>query len=97
VGGPLHKASYSESTLKETWHLRALYVGHGRGPTLLFGRPSVMRQTLEARGRIVEVKPRKVVVDIKVTAGGAICARGNVVGVLMPESTLPHEAGPAAK
>jgi uncharacterized protein (TIGR00369 family) len=52
-------------------------------------RPTPLGVPLEARGRIVEVKPRKVVVDITVTAGGEVCARGNVVGVLMPESMLP--------
>jgi acyl-coenzyme A thioesterase PaaI-like protein len=41
---------------------------------------------LEARGRILEVKPRKVVVEITVLAGGTACARGQVVAVLMPES-----------
>jgi acyl-coenzyme A thioesterase PaaI-like protein len=58
-------------------------------------RPTPMGVPLEARGRIVEVKPRKVVVDITVTANGQVCARGNVVGVLMPESMVAHEPGPA--
>ena len=53
-------------------------------------RPTPMGVPLEARGRIVEVKPRKVVVDITVTAGGETCARGNVVSVLMPESMAPR-------
>ena len=48
-------------------------------------RPTPMGIPLEARGRIKEVKPRKVVVDIEILAGGEVCARGNVVAVLMPE------------
>lgn len=54
-------------------------------------RPTPMGVPLEARGRIVEVKPRKVVVDITVSARGEVCARGSVVSVLMPESMLPRE------
>jgi acyl-coenzyme A thioesterase PaaI-like protein len=49
-------------------------------------RPTPMGVPLEARGRIVEVKPRKVSVDIAVSAAGTICARGHVVAVLMPEN-----------
>ena len=48
-------------------------------------RPTPMGIPLEARGRIKEMKPRKVVVDIEVLAGSEVCARGNVVAVLMPE------------
>jgi acyl-coenzyme A thioesterase PaaI-like protein len=55
-------------------------------------RPTPMGVPLEARGRIVEVKPRKVIVDVTVSANGEVCAKGNVVGVLMPESMLPREA-----
>jgi acyl-coenzyme A thioesterase PaaI-like protein len=59
-------------------------------------RPTPMGVPLEARGRIVEVKPRKVIVDIAVTASGEVCARGNVVSVLMPESMVPRMTSPAA-
>jgi ribosomal protein L18E len=40
---------------------------------------------LEVRGKIREVKDRKVVVSATVLAGGEICARGEVVAVKMPE------------
>jgi len=53
-------------------------------------RPTPMGVPLEARGRIVELKPRKVVVDVAVSAAGVVCARGNVVAVLMPEHMLPR-------
>jgi uncharacterized protein (TIGR00369 family) len=48
-------------------------------------RPTPIGLPLEARGRIVEVKARKVIVDIDVRVAGEICARGQVVAVLMPE------------
>ena len=50
-----------------------------------FLKPTPIGIPLEARGRIEEVKPRKVVVGIEVLAGGEVCARGHVVAVLMPE------------
>lgn len=56
-------------------------------------RPTPMGVPLEARGRIVEVRPRKVVVDIEVIAGSAVCVRGQVVAVLMPEKMLPRRDG----
>ena len=49
-------------------------------------RPTPMGVPLRARGLIVEVKPRKVIVDVTVEANGETCARGQVVAVLMPES-----------
>jgi len=54
-------------------------------------RPTPMGVPLEARGRIAEVKPRKVVVDVEVRASGELCARGNVVAVRMPDSMI-HSA-----
>jgi uncharacterized protein (TIGR00369 family) len=55
-------------------------------------RPTPIGVPLVARGRILEVKPRKVVVEIAVSAGKEACARGQVVAVLMPESMLPRSA-----
>lgn len=49
-------------------------------------RPTPMGVPLEARGRILEVKRRKVTVEITVSAAGTTCARGQVVAVLMPEN-----------
>lgn len=51
-------------------------------------RPTPLGIPLIARGRIVELKPRKVVVEVRVLADGQICAQGSVVAVLMPESML---------
>lgn len=50
--------------------------------------PTPLGVPLEARGRIQEIKPKKVVVDVTVLAEGNLCARGKVVAVLMPESML---------
>ena len=50
--------------------------------------PTPMGVPLEARGRIQEVKPKKVIVDVVIIAKERICARGQVVAVLMPESML---------
>ena len=44
---------------------------------------------LEIRGRIEEIKDRKVVVAETVSAGGQICARGRLVAVRMPASLAP--------
>ena len=53
-----------------------------------FLRPTPIDGPLEVRGRVKEIKPRKVVVTEEVTAGGKVCARGEVVAVLMPDTML---------
>jgi hypothetical protein len=40
---------------------------------------------LEVRGRIKEVKGRKVVIEASLSAHGVVCAREEVVAVEMPE------------
>jgi acyl-coenzyme A thioesterase PaaI-like protein len=44
---------------------------------------------LELRGEIVEVGARKVVVDVNLQASGALCARGRVIAVRMPDNMMP--------
>lgn len=51
--------------------------------------PTPLGVELELRGRPVEIKERKVVVDITLSAGDKACVRGQVVAVLMPDSMLP--------
>lgn len=51
--------------------------------------PTPMGVELELRGIPVEVKERKVIVEITVLAGDTVCARGQVVAVKMPDSMLP--------
>jgi acyl-coenzyme A thioesterase PaaI-like protein len=50
-----------------------------------FLRPTPLGVPLEARGRIREVSGRRVVVDVRVLAGGEVTARGEVVAVRVPD------------
>lgn len=59
-------------------------------------RPTPMGVPLEARGRMVEVKPNKVIVEVTVRASGEACARGKVVAVRMPESMIPRTPAPSS-
>ena len=56
-------------------------------------RPTPLGVPLEVRGKIKEVKGRKVVVSATVSAGGEICAKGEVVAVKMPENMKPKSGG----
>ena len=49
-------------------------------------RPTPLGVPLELRGAVEEVKGRKVVVGVTLSASGIVCAKGNVVAVQMPES-----------
>ena len=49
-------------------------------------RPTPMGVLLEVRGRISEIKGRKVIVDVIVSAEGEACAHGQVIAVQMPDS-----------
>jgi acyl-coenzyme A thioesterase PaaI-like protein len=49
-------------------------------------RPTPLGVTLEIRGRIKEVKGKKVVVEARVLAAGEVCARSEVVAVTMPDT-----------
>jgi acyl-coenzyme A thioesterase PaaI-like protein len=48
-------------------------------------KPTPLGVPLEIRGTVKEIKGRKVVVTCTVSANGAVCARGEVVAVQMPE------------
>ncbi len=48
--------------------------------------PTPLGAELEIRGKVVEVKGRKVVIDAKVTAESKTCATGNVVAVKVPDT-----------
>ena len=52
-------------------------------------RPTPIDGLLEVRARVKEIKGRKVVIVSTLSAGGEVCARGEVVTVQMPE----HLAG----
>jgi acyl-coenzyme A thioesterase PaaI-like protein len=51
-------------------------------------RPTPLGTPLEIRGKIVEVKGRKVVVDVTLSAQGEVCARGQVVAVQVPKEMM---------
>ncbi len=52
-------------------------------------RPTPLGPPLFMRGRVKEIKGRKVVVEATVSAEGQICARGEVVAVQMPANMMP--------
>ncbi|MEE4272665.1 MAG: PaaI family thioesterase [Thermoanaerobaculales bacterium] len=54
-------------------------------------RPTPMGVELEVRGKVEEIKGRKVVVSATVSADGEICATGEVVAVQMPENMVPGQ------
>ena len=48
-------------------------------------RPTPLGVPLEIRGKVMEIKGRKVIVESTLSAEGKICAQGEVVAVQMPE------------
>jgi len=52
--------------------------------------PTPLGVPLEIRGRMKEVKGRKVIVESTLSADGKICARGEVVAIQMPEHLIPR-------
>jgi acyl-coenzyme A thioesterase PaaI-like protein len=52
-------------------------------------RPTPLGVPLELRGAIAESRGRKVVVEIALSAQGAVCARGVVVAVEIPDAMTP--------
>jgi acyl-coenzyme A thioesterase PaaI-like protein len=54
-------------------------------------RPTPLGPPIHVRGRVKELKGRKVVVEATVSVEGTICARGEVVAVQMPEDFLLKE------
>jgi acyl-coenzyme A thioesterase PaaI-like protein len=51
-------------------------------------RPTPLGPELEICGRVREVKGRKVVVEVWLSAAGVVCARGEVVAVQMTEEFM---------
>jgi acyl-coenzyme A thioesterase PaaI-like protein len=51
-----------------------------------FLRPTPMGTVLELRGKVKEIKGRKVTVNVTLSAAGEICAKGEVVLVQLPGS-----------
>jgi acyl-coenzyme A thioesterase PaaI-like protein len=53
-------------------------------------RPTPIGMPLELRGVLSEIGTRKMVVTVTLSAGGQVCARGEVVAVPMPEKMSPR-------
>ncbi len=51
--------------------------------------PTPQGVELELIGRFSQVKDRKIIVDITLSANGVICSKGQVITVLMPDSMSP--------
>ena len=56
-----------------------------------FLQPTPLGVPLYLRGKILEIKERKVIVDITVSANGIVCSHGKVVAVQMPDSMMPMD------
>jgi acyl-coenzyme A thioesterase PaaI-like protein len=57
-------------------------------------RPTPLGVPLEVRASVKEIKGRKVVVSVTVSANGDVCAEGKVVAVQMPEHMMPKRELP---
>ena len=66
-----------------------------------YRRPTPLGVPLEIRGRVEELKGRKVVVSATVSAEGKVCVRGRVVAVQMPDrmrtTAAPGRTGAEAR
>ena len=51
-------------------------------------KPTPLGEILELRGTVVEIKWRKVIIDISMFAKGEITARGQVIAIQVPEGFL---------
>ncbi len=54
-------------------------------------RPTPIDGLLEVRATVKEIKGRKVVIASTLSAGGEVCARGEVVAVQVPDHLIPNE------
>ncbi|MDY6822898.1 MAG: PaaI family thioesterase [Thermodesulfobacteriota bacterium] len=52
-------------------------------------KPTPLGPTLEIRGKIKEIKGKKVVVESTVMADNEVCARGEVVAIKIPKAFVP--------
>jgi acyl-coenzyme A thioesterase PaaI-like protein len=53
-------------------------------------RPTPLGPPLEIRGKVKEIKGRKVIIEATLSAEGEVCARGEVVAVQVPEHWAPE-------
>ncbi len=52
--------------------------------------PTPLGVHLEVRGKVLEIKGRKVIVAATLSASGMVCVRGEVVAVQVPEQMMPQ-------
>ena len=57
-------------------------------------RPTPLGVPLEVRGKVKELRGRKIVVDVKLIANGEICAKGEVVGSPLPQNMISKNPPP---
>jgi len=50
--------------------------------------PTPLGVPIEIRGKVKEVKGRKVIIESTLSAGGNVCARGEVVAIQVPEHMM---------
>jgi acyl-coenzyme A thioesterase PaaI-like protein len=55
-------------------------------------KPTPIDAPMELRGRVEEIKGRKITVSVTVTSKGQVCARGRVVAVQLPDSLRRAQA-----
>ena len=51
--------------------------------------PTPLGEPIEIRGKVKEIKGRKVIVESTLIAGGKVCARGEVVAIQLPDHMMP--------
>jgi len=51
-------------------------------------KPTPIDTILELRGRIKEIKGKKVTVDVSLSAKGEVCAKGEIIAVKIPENMI---------
>jgi len=57
-----------------------------------FIAPTPIDGVLEVRGKIEEVKGRKVTISETLSAGGKVVAKGEVIAVLIPENFMADKS-----
>ena len=57
-------------------------------------KPTPLGIELELRGKVIEIKGRKVISEITVSANGEVTARGKVIAVQMPDSFAAAAVNP---
>jgi acyl-CoA thioesterase FadM len=52
-------------------------------------KPTPINTLLELRATVKEIKGRKVIIQVALSANGVVCARGEVIAAQMPDSMMP--------